>query len=87
MKSLFWILLVGIVAYALGDVKSTGLIDGFLFPFIFALSVLALVVWIVIRFSVHPGNKDRWSDPGSGDGFGAGFFDGDGGDGGGCGGD
>ena len=82
MKSLLLILLVATVAYALGDFKSSGLIDGFLFPFIFALSVLALVVWV----SVRVGKKDKGRDPGSSDGCGTSFF-GDGGDGGGCGGD
>ena len=82
MKSLFWILLVGTLAYAFGDFKSSGLIEGFAFPFLFALSVVALVVWVGIRI----GHKGRSRDAGSSDGCGSGFFGGDG-DGGGCGGD
>ena len=84
MKIFVLIVCVGLPSYWFSDIKSPSFIDGFLFPVIFGLSVLAAIFWISLRLVSLSGGKSR-----AGGDSGGGYFsfgdDGGGGDGG-CGG-
>jgi hypothetical protein len=47
VKSFFIILLVAVGSYWGSDIKSSGVLDGFLFPVVFGISVFVLFVWVV----------------------------------------
>jgi hypothetical protein len=76
LKSLFWIALVGAVAYYFSNIKSSGFVDGFLFPMTFGLSVLAFVVWITSRISRRTGRRKGGNGSGADGGGGSDWFDG-----------
>ena len=85
MKVFILIVCVGLSSYWFSDIKSSDFMDGFLFPVMFGLSVLAAIVFISLWVVSLSGGKQR----AGGDSGGGGFFslgDGDGGGDGGCGG-
>lgn len=84
MKVFVLIVCVGLSSYWFSDIKSSGFFDGFLFPLIFGLSVLAAIFWVSLWLVSLPGGKS-----GAGGDSGGGCFslsDSGGGGDGGCGG-
>lgn len=64
MKTILVLLTVGSLSYMFSDVKSPGFITGFLCPFLFVLSIVALVFYLLSR-DVPFSRRKRHSDTGA----------------------
>lgn len=66
MRTLLLILFVGCSSYWLSDIKSPGILDGFVFPLTFVLSILSTFAWIALRLSSDPFGKNGTMNDSSG---------------------
>lgn len=77
MRRPILLLIIMAIAFSQSDILSTNILNGVLFPLLFAAALLVLLIWLISR-----SRSNRRGDEGSGDTGGGYYYGGKSGDGG-----